>query len=239
MPRTALLLALLAAPAVQAQDLVTDRPDFTESPVAVPLGSVQIEAGGTLTLEGDATEYAGPETLVRWSFLPGAEVRVGLPDYRAVRAGGATVDGVTDGALGVKVELATLAGWDLGFIGEASVPLGDDAVGSTVVSPLAILIAGRDLGAVSLGTQAEARWNRETDTAEFAATAVVGTEIVPGLGTFGELFGELVEDRLGLLGHAGLTYRVAPFVQLDVHAGVGLTEAAPDALLGVGASARF
>ena len=231
-------LCLVAGPAT-AQDLVTDRPDFTESAVAVPLGSVQIETGGTLTVEGDANVFSGPEALVRWSFIPGLEVRLGAPDGVATRAGGETLDGFTDASLGLKAELATVGGWDLAAIVEASVPLGDEAFGSTVVSPLAILIAGRDIGAVSLGTQAEARWNREADTAEFAATAVVGTEIVPGLGVFGELAGSLVDDEVGLLGHGGLTYLVAPLVQLDLHAGVGLTDAAPDALLGVGASARF
>ena len=233
------LTFLLLGPAVLAQDLVTDRPDFTESAIAVPLGSVQIESGGTVTVEGDATEVSGPEALVRWGFARGVELRVATPDAAVLRVDGETVDGFTDAGVGVKVELATLAGWDLALIAEASVPLGDDTFGSSVVSPLAILIAGRDVGALGLGTQAEVRWDRAADSVELAAAAVVGTEIVPGVGTFGELAGALIEDELSLLGHAGLTYAVAPLVQLDVHAAIGLTDAAPDALVGAGISARW
>ena len=252
----ALALALFLTVPVAAQDLVTDRPDFTESAVAVPYRSVQIETGVTvarldLPLGLGATELSGPEALVRWSFVPGAELRVGLPDAGViwfddlvrpdgtVEVEGATVDGVSDGSLGAKVELGAVAGWDLALIGEASVPLGDGNFGSTVVSPLAILIAGRDVGALSLGTQAEVRWDRVADAVELAATAVVGTEVAPGVGVFGELFGDLVQDELGLLGHAGVTVAVAPLVQLDLHAAVGLTDAAPDALVGAGVSARF
>ena len=54
-----------------------------------------------------------------------------------------------------------------------------------------------------------------------------------------ELAGRLAADRRSLLGHTGLTCAVAPLVQLDVHVAIGLTGAAPDALLGVGVSARW
>ena len=243
------LVLLLLGPSASTQPLVTDRPDFTESAIAVPFGSVQLESGATSERAGGATTISGPEALVRWSFVRGAELRIGLPNAVAIRTdaipiGDAivpaqTLRGVSDASLGAKVELGAVAGWDLALIAEASIPLGDDAVGTTVASPLAILIAGRDVGAVGLGTQAEVRWDRVLDQVELGGTAVVGTEVVPGVGAFGELAADLVEDRLGLLGHAGLTVAVAPLVQLDLHAGVGLTDAAPDALVGVGVSARW
>ena len=48
----------MAAQEVESDDigpLVTDRPDFTESAVGVPIGRVQIEAGYTWTRKGGAT----------------------------------------------------------------------------------------------------------------------------------------------------------------------------------------
>ncbi len=48
-------------------ELVTDRPDFTESAVVVPLGSLQAEAGATLDRASDGVRtLAGPELLLRW-----------------------------------------------------------------------------------------------------------------------------------------------------------------------------
>jgi zinc transporter ZupT len=44
-----LLLALIAPAAAYAQDLVTDRPDFTESALTVPAGMRQLEGGYTFT----------------------------------------------------------------------------------------------------------------------------------------------------------------------------------------------
>ena len=65
------LLFLLPNSAVgqntEVAELVTDRPDFTESGIVVPVGSLQFEAGFTWESNaGDVRSFSGPELLVRW-----------------------------------------------------------------------------------------------------------------------------------------------------------------------------
>ncbi|MCH9649353.1 MAG: transporter [Deltaproteobacteria bacterium] len=225
----------------QGQELITDRPDFTESGVVVPTGSLQIEAGVTFEDGGDGDEtISSPELLLRWGFVERLELRIGVPDWVDQRRG---TSGISDGSLGVKWQLGpTSAGWDLGLIGTVSLPLGDQRNTSDEVDPDLIVTAGRDLSELwSLGGQVGV--GRETAGADhetvLSATLVLGR----ALGERGGLFLEFAaEDReeggTAVLFHHGFTYLVTPTFQWDVHAGVGLTDDAPDFLIGLGFSWR-
>src|SRR5687767_7085827 len=61
--------------------IVTDRPDFTESPVAVPRGAVQVEMGNTYERADDVRANTLGEMLVRVGVHRGLELRLGLPSY--------------------------------------------------------------------------------------------------------------------------------------------------------------
>lgn len=232
-------LLLVAALPASAQ-LVTDRPDFTESAVTVSAGRAQIEAGVSFEVADtgageNAFGVSGPEALVRLRLAPGLEARLGLPDYRVADVTRSDGRGFTDLAVGAKVELARLAGWDVAAIAEIALPV--EAAGPA--SPLAILIAGRDLGAASLGTQVEVRWDRATDRTEVGGTAVVGTALSERVGVFAEVAAGTTPDGTAVLAHTGATLLLSRDLQLDAHGGLGLTAAAPDGFGGVGLSVQF
>lgn len=255
MPLARFLAVLVAVTgsAVSAQpvpDLATDRPDFTESAVVVPLGSVQIEAGLTVTdrnappLHPDATHglalttLSGPEALVRWGFARGIEARIALPDYvvTGIERGGSGA--FADPALGLKAELATLGGWDVATIAEVSLPLGDPEL-QTAANPFVLLIAGRDVAAFSVGTQAEVLWDRDLDRVDVGGTLVVGRGLGARVGAFLETTVGSSADGTAALVHHGYTLLLSPTVQLDARIGLGLTEAVPDRFGGLGASVRL
>ena len=48
-----------------ADEISTDRPDFTSPPTAVPTGSVQLENGVTWSAEHRSNVVEGPQTLLR------------------------------------------------------------------------------------------------------------------------------------------------------------------------------
>lgn len=230
------LLALAALPVLaQAQGIVTDRPDFTEGATTVPLGTVQLEVGATAQWEGSEGAVSGPEALLRWSPLRRFEVRVGAPDY--VAADGAS--GVTDATLGVKVELGPVGDWDLGLLASVLVPLGDSTQGTSGLNPAFILTTGRALtDRFEIGTQVGTTWDTAESRLDLAATIVLGMGLNDRLGAFLEVAGEQLEDEPELTLHHGYTFALGPHAQVDVHAGVGLTEAAPDAFVGAGFSVR-
>lgn len=227
--------AALAAGSVHAQGapsppaISTDRPDFTESPSAVPLGRLQVELGATLARDAGTTAVAGPEALVRYAPAAGAELRLALPDV-TLGNGPASVDVL---GVGGKVELGTVGGWQAGAIAMVGLPL---RAGAAV--PEAILTVGGDAPFGSLGVQASAAW--AGGDAVLGATLVAGRDLSRRVSAFLELAADGVPgDALAVVLHHGYTLAVGRGAQADLHAGAGLTGAAPDAFVGAGWSVRF
>lgn len=209
--------------------LTTDRPDFTESPLAVPVGRVQLELGATVTHGGGATLAAGPEALVRYAPAVGAELRLVLPDVTL------SDDPASVGTVGVggKVELGRVAGWQAGAIAMVGLPLSGGRV-----TPEAILTVGRDVPFGSLGLQTAAAW--ADGDAVLGATLVAGRAVSERVGAFLELAVDgRPGDPLAVVLHHGYTLALGDDAQADLHAGVGLTGTAPNAFVGAGWSVRF
>ena len=77
-PVIALLITLPPAAFAQTSDLVTDRPDFTESAVSVAPGRVQLEGGYTFSrIEAERTHTVG-ELLARFGAVDRLEFRLGI-----------------------------------------------------------------------------------------------------------------------------------------------------------------
>jgi len=228
MRRFLLVAALVALPSA-AQPLSTDRPDFTESPSAVSVGRLQVELGATATTSGGIATAAGPEALVRYAPVVGAELRLVLPDVTLGDGPAAA------GALGVgaKAELSTVAGASVGVIGMLGVPLAGGRV-----APEALVTAGAEVGLGSLGAQASAAWPEGGMV--LGATLVGARGLTDRVGAFLELAAEgRPGDPLALTLHHGYTLAVGDDAQADLHAGVGLAGDAPAAFVGVGWSVRW
>lgn len=235
-------LAVLCFPwqSASAQDtggLITDRPDFTESTVVVPRGSVQVESGLTLAWDGSFDGLELPEALVRVPLGDRLEARFELPGFR----GGPGPDGLLDSGLGVKVELGSRAAWSFATLAGLSLPTGSDRLSGDRLAPSVILVAGRSLGpAWSLGVQGSLEWPDDSGDPVATGTAVLGRALSDRVGTFGEV---LVSGQSGkpstVLLHHGYTLAVGDRSQLDLHAAFGLTARSPDLLVGAGWSTRF
>lgn len=225
----------------RAQELITDRPDFTESAVVVPARSIQIEGGWTWLDEGGSQEtLSGPEILVRWGLGDRFELRIGLPDHVEPRRG---PSGLGDASIGAKWQLGpTAGGWDVGLIGTLSLPTGDPGFTSDEADPDVIFTVGRELaGGWSFGTQVNA--GRQTDGDRHlnavGGTLVLGRGLSERVGMFLELAAEDVEGAdTSVLAHHGYTLLARPGLQFDVHVAVGLTAGAPNTLVGAGLSWR-
>lgn len=250
-------------PVSPAPGLVTDRPDQTESPVAVPAGLVQVESGLTLTVH-DAGPYEtriveGPGTLVRVGLGRRAELRLAWDgwidedrDPDDEQLGERTRDGAGDGEVGVKVGLRSEAGaWpETALLVGVSLPVGDGAFSSDRLDPAIRLAFGHTLTErLSLGYNVGVDWSSEPGDegvretfSRLVYTVALGTALTERLGAFVELFGvEPVDAPAGseVSVDGGLTYLLRPNLQLDLSAGAGLNEEAPDAFVGAGVSYRW
>lgn len=229
------LTLLGAAHAQPAAPLSTDRPDFTESPAVVPLGSVQAEFGATLDRTAGRAAVSGPELLVRVGVARRAEVRLVAPGVVATRG----ASGVTSPSVGVKVALGRVGAWAVGAIGEVLVPVGSASQSSRRLDPALVVTAARSLpGGAEVGAQVGATADLTGRRVTLAATLVGGVAVAERTGAFLELAADGLDARPGLVLHTGATHRLAPLVQVDLHGGVGLTGTAPAFLVGAGLSVR-
>ena len=108
-----LMLCGLLGSAVQAQstrpEMITDRPDRTESSYVVPRGFWQFELGwghGEASFgDEDLMLDQVPETLVRFGLLDRLELRIGWNGIQSQKMGEDRMSGAGDTQLGVKIGL--------------------------------------------------------------------------------------------------------------------------------------
>ncbi|MGH7566367.1 MAG: transporter [Gemmatimonadota bacterium] len=244
------LFVLPATGLAQDSELVTDRPDFTESASVPGRGRVQLEGGWTVEGTGDAREHSLGEILVRIGIGERFEARLEPATWISVDDGeGAEASGLDDAGIGFKAMLFDAAPPGVpaaAILVGTSVPTGDDEIGESEWQPEARLALGWDLSELwSLGVNAG--WGRPIDGGErfdqALGSVALGRSLGARLGAFVELYGlapaggDGDDDAAWLDG--GLTLAFGPDAQLDVRAGAGLTDAASDWLFGLGFARRW
>lgn len=242
---TIYLTILCLAKMIQAEvPIVTDRPDFTESSVVVPLGSTQVESGFTFVRSDRRNElFNAPEVLIRHSLGPKAELRVGLPNYNWLRASGSRQEGWDDTYLGAKFQLGPCKGNDFAVIPAVFIPAGRKGIRSEALSPEVKFVYSLGLpkdcslsGMVYVASLEEGG-DRITPLQH---TISLGIPLRDKVGMFVEHVLDVQRhSRPSQLLHSGLTYQPRPDRQFDLHYGIGLTRNAPDFFIGAGFSIRF
>jgi hypothetical protein len=255
---------LLRAGAAQEEpELVTDRPDQTESTAIVPVGRVQIELGASLAgdeigddqneIEIDARQLGA--TLVRTGLSRRFELRLGWEGWLDEEVDSVSEreseDGAGDAVIGAKVKLREGNGLSpaIAVLVHSSVPIGDAAFTTDRFDSSFRLAVSHDLeGGIGLGynvgveteSSDEGRGHSTLATAIYTLSA--GIPAGERLGFFIEAFGEIGLSADGPPAHSldtGVTYLLRPNLQLDAAAGVGVSEAAGDWFAGIGVSVRL
>jgi hypothetical protein len=232
-----------AATREESPELQTDRPDFTETAVVVPRGSLQVESGFTWERRHRARSFDAPELLLRAGLLRRTELRLELPGYSRVTGAGRAA-GFSDGAVGFKQQLGpTASGFEVALIPVVSLPTGASSLTSGAPDPAIGLAWARDLGpGWSLGGLFDFSWPTEADgrNPTTFATLSLGRELGGPWGAFLEYAAEIPHRGGGShLLHHGYTYALGTQAQLDLHLGVGLSAAAPRFFIGAGYSRRY
>ncbi|MFG0274311.1 MAG: transporter [Phycisphaerales bacterium] len=233
--------------------LVTDRPDFTESALAVPIGRLQVEAGLTFSSDDDSDSdlWTLPEVLLRVGVAEDLELRFELPSYAILR-NSADEDGLTDSSIGFKWRFIEQDGAvpDLAVIGSLQLPTHEDPFGIDGVHPGVVLAAGWDLSeelaegyglGVNLGVS-ESDNDVGSSVWDASWSIALGVPIDDAWGAYVEYFAESPGTTLSETAHSfgtGLTYLVHTNLQLDFRIGFGLSDEAEDFFTGAGLAYRF
>ena len=243
------LLVILAAAPGRAQtsqpdpELITDRPDFTESSEVVGRGVVQIESGLTLEQPDDSVRQVTlPQLLVRIGLGSRVELRLASDGYVAQsveEAGGrSTHRGRADLEVGAKVKLldAAKAGFDMAVIPAVTLPVATTGFGSGGYDPGVKLTVARDLPAefglsanlnTASVTEADGRvWSRE-------ASVSLGHDLGGPFGAYWEAYGSFDRGCDCTL-NTGVTMALSANHQVDVEVGHGVSGDARGWFVGVG-----
>ena len=127
-------------------EIVTDRPDITESAIVVPIGSLQFENGFAWTSDHGKQSLDVSETLLRFGIFGRTELRLVLPNYAGGLNARSPGSGFEDVAFGLKQQLGPLSGGvDLSVIVALSFPSGGRDVSSGGYDPFVKFPWSKDL----------------------------------------------------------------------------------------------
>jgi hypothetical protein len=232
-----------AAPAIEA-----DRPDFTESPETVPLGSIQAEGGYTYSRDGSSTIHSIGELLVRVPAGTRAELRLGFNSYSIEHAAGLVRRGFEDMKVGTKVRLVEREERSMvpnvSILLLSTLPTGHRDIGSKAMQPTAKLALGWQLNErLSLQSNVNYTYASEDGTrfSQWASSASLGADVTPRLETFVEWFGtnpvSVGGGRADYL-NAGAAMKFGRSLRLDARIGTN-TRTTRDYFAGLGVARRW
>lgn len=239
------------------EPLVSDRPDFTESAVTVPVGHFQLELGATVSRRDgapgapDNEAIEAGEVLLRLGLAERLELRLApgshLDSSQGNRDGGGP-DGRTDGSVGVKVAFYDGVSGLLpatALLLSAALPTGERELRAAEVDPELELLLAWDLTerlslASNLGV-ASVSSGGERHTLKIASLSL-GLALGERLGAFVEAYGLFPAapgERNTSYADGGFTFALTPNHQLDVRVGRELRGDEPETYAGIGYAVRW
>lgn len=232
MNRILLIIALLIiiGQSAKTQELVTDRPDQTESSSTVMKNSLQIEAGVLYGNEpkNSKTQLLLPTTLFRFGLTNIIELRLGEQiEFNQNKLNSSSTFGISDLELGTKIQILKKQdiNIEIAFLSHVILPTGSDSLTNDkpgVINKFAFshilndnFNIGYNLGYNYFGF----------GKGDITYSTVLGISLSKKLGSYVETYGEfsdLQDVKINL--DLGLTYLFKPNLQFDLSYGIGINE---------------
>lgn len=249
-----LAMPLLAQPAgverggSEMGELVTDRPDFTESSEVVGRDVAQWEMGSVLEFDraaGTRTLSLGTP-LLRWGVSKRIEMRIAGDGHITEFSHGQKQRGFGDTEFGLKVKFHDESKWlpAMAVIPFLGMPSGAAPFSGGTMSPGMKFVLAKD---VPLGFGVSSNLNVAKVTGDGttflqkAVTLSVGHDLVAGISGFWEAFSFAPFDKgtgPAWVYDMGLTRMIGPNAQWDVTWGHRLNQIGPDQFVQVGITLR-
>lgn len=257
----------LSGHAYSQNDIITDRPDQSESPYLVDKGYIQFELGVAIervgvykmTVTSDEltiTNHSYPSVLFRYGLSKNIELRAGIEyiqekysykfdrNYSYIAPPGITESGLSPLTLGTKIHMIKESGAvpQTALLLNIAIPFKED-------SPFQSEYIGTDFrftmtnnlnNRFALSYNLGAEFGSGSPGATGIYSVSLGAALAGRLSAFAELYGFLPQKTSP--DHrfdAGLTYLFLKNVQADASFGLGISEKSPDYFVGAGVSFRL
>jgi len=235
-------------------DLITDRPDKTESALVVPAGWLQVETGFYLLqdkvtenrIDSDIKTYGIGTTLLRFGLSSNLELRYASEYlYQETTANGSSshVNGMGGAIIGSKLQLVrdNPSVPDIAALIQFHLPIGSENFRSQKIEPELIVAAAHGLSdRFALSYNVGGTWNQAEDVIVFLYSTALSIGITDKLAGFSELYGDVSAHSSASYQFAvGATYKLLSNLQTDASAGGAFTQNAPDWFVSVGISVRI
>ncbi|MDF1866136.1 MAG: transporter [Saprospiraceae bacterium] len=227
---TFLFNAVFLSTASFGQEIVTDRPNQTESALTVPKGSLQIESGilfGFTNQEGiSERQVLIPTNLFRFGLTKGIELRsVAQLESLKNKTTFEEINGVSDFEIGTKVQLfkKEQVNTQVAFLTHFLIPIGSNGLTNEKFGSISKLAA-----AIEFGPKVGAGYNLGysyfgNGKGNLTYSIATGFKLTEQTSLYIEPFGEIVELEKHLLNvDAGFTYLLRDNLQLDFSFGTGI-----------------
>ncbi len=218
-----LLLAVVPAFA----QLITDRPDQTESAVAIPLGSFQFETGffySSAYSDPKVKNYLMPTTLLRYGIIKGLEIRF-VAQYGITKAGSFKHNGFSDLEIGAKFEIFRSPKTNMAFLSHLIIPSASDDYRPDKIGTVNKFAISHEISE-TIGIAGNLGYsNFGEGNGDLTYALVLGFSLTEKLSTFVEPYGELVGFEWFVLNvDTGLTYLINNNMQFDASFGIGILQ---------------
>lgn len=230
----------------QENPLVSDRPGQTRSSKVLQKGGVQLETGLLWVRDNDTQildKGLSWDALFRVGLFENMELRL-LTNYQTFTTNFSTtrVSGWSPITVGTKIAIRKEDGWlpEMAFLGNLTLPyVGDRLFRPLDIEPSFRMCFTHSISArVSLGYNLGLEWERAEEAGIY--TVVLGFGITDRLSGFVEQFGTIAGDfNVFASMNGGLAYLITDDFQMDLTAGVGVSQFADDAFVNFGFSWRI
>ncbi len=235
-------------------DLITDRPDVTESSVVVPLGSFQVETGFSFqqqkinefgqTLENRSISLFS--TLFRYGVFSNLEFRFGggyFSNKSTLGQYASSVHGINDLMIGSKFVLrneeSVLTNFALLF--EVTMPFGAEELKPEKFEPKFMLLGEQEINEFStLGGNLGVEYSSSLNKYLTDYSLSLGLDLTDRIGLFAEIFGQTSSGfKPDNFFDCGITYLQTENLQVDFSIGSTLSKSKTEWFAGVGVVIRF
>ncbi|MEE9432081.1 MAG: transporter [Melioribacteraceae bacterium] len=232
------ILVLVLLSNLFAQDLVTDRPDQTESSSTVPKNSLQIESGILLGEVEDNSiinkQFLFPSTLFRYGLTSGLEIRVvnqfekseieSIGNEIDINKNKISTSGFSDLEVGAKVQLFQRedVNAEVAFLSHLVIPTGSSNFSNEKLASINKLCVSHTLSeTVDLGYNIGYDYFSKENSA-YTYSLATAVSVNNEVGLYIETYGEIVNKNHISNFDGGVTYLLKRNLQFDFSFGTGI-----------------